>query len=139
MDELITNLDGADISLRKVYLSPMGIELSYFREGGPLYHGKAEDDVVERWHGFTVYLKATLTAKDGQSVTLDWGGGGGGISDGMSVTRLTAIDFMALVKRGEYFDPADFQGGTLTLEWRTETGGTDSASFSLDDLQPVEP
>ena len=139
MDELITNLDGADISLRKVYLSPMGIELSYFREGGPLYHGKAEDDVVERWHGFTVYLKATLTAKDGQSVTLDWGGGGGGISDGMSVTRLAAIDFNALVKRGEYFDPAGFQGGTLTLEWRTETGGTDSASFSLDDLQPMEP
>ena len=57
----------------------------------------------------------------------------------MSVTRLTAIDFRALVKRGEYFDPADFQGGTLTLEWRTETGGTDSASFSLDDLQPAEP
>lgn len=137
-DELITNLDGADVSLRKVYLSPMGIELTYFREGGDLY-GMGEDDVVERWYRFSGTLQATLTAKDGTSVTLDWGGGGGGIADGMSVTRLTAVDFMALVKRGDYFDPADFQGGTLTLEWRTENGETDSASFSLDDLQPVSP
>lgn len=137
-DELITNLDGADVSLRKVYLSPMGIELTYFREGGDLY-GMGEDDVVERWYRFSGTLQATLTAKDGTSVTLDWGGGGGGIADGMSVTRLTAVDFMALVKRGDYFDPADFQGGTLTLEWRTEDNETDSASFSLDDLQPVSP
>ena len=138
-NELITNLDGADVSLRKVYLSPMGIELTYLREGGRLYHGKAEDDVVERWYGFSVSLKAALTAKDGKCVTLDWSGGGGGTTDGMSVTRLTAVDFYALVKRGDYFDPSDFQGGTLTLEWRTETGETDSASFSLDDLQPVSP
>lgn len=137
-DELITKLDGADVSLRKVYLSPMGIELSYFREGGFLYTGKAEDDAVRRWYRFSDSLRVTLTAKDGKSVTLDWGGGGG-TSDGMSVTRLTAIDFMALVKRGDYFDPADFQGGTLTLKWQTETGETDSASFSLDDLQPVSP
>lgn len=138
-DELITNLDGSDISLRKVYLSPMGIELSYFREGGYLYHGKAEDDVLERWYLFSDSLRATLTAKDGKSVTLDWFGGSGGTTDDLMVARLTAIDFIALVKRSEYINPADFQGGTLTLEWQTETGETDSATFSLDDLQPVAP
>ncbi len=135
-DELVTNLDGADINLRKVYLSPMELELTYFREGGDPYYGEAEDDIVNRWWAFP--LRAILTTKDGMSVTLDWGGGGGGVVGGGMVTRFSIADFIAQDKKGDYIDPANFQGGTLTLEWWAETGEIDSASFPLDDLMPVE-
>lgn len=141
-NKLITNLDGAEITLRKVYLSPMEIELTFFREGGEPFLSDAEDDVERdvaiRWNSFC-QLQAVLTTKDGESVTLYWGGGGGGVTGGGTVTRLVIADFIAQDRKGDYIDPADFQGGTLTLEWKTEDGKTDSASFSLDDLQPVSP
>lgn len=136
-DKLITNLDGADINLRKVYLSPMELELTCFREGGDLYYGEAENDIVSRWWCFP--LRAVLTTKGGKSVTLDWGGGGGGVGDGGVVTRFIIADFVGQDKRGDYINPADFQGGTLTLEWEAETGETDSATFPLDDLTPAAP
>lgn len=136
-DEFITNLDGADISLRKVYLSPMELELTYSREGGRLYYGEAEDDVVNRWWVFP--LRAILTTRNGKSVTLDWRGSGGGVSEHEDVAKFTIADFVAMDKKGNYIDPADFVGGTLTLEWQAENGEIDSASFSLDDLQPVSP
>ncbi|MBD5099289.1 MAG: hypothetical protein HDT35_07095 [Clostridiales bacterium] len=136
-DELITNLDGADISLRKVYLSPMELELTCVREGGSILPADADQDEELRWESFP--LRAVLTDQDGNCVTLDWSGGGGGTADGMMVMRFIIADFIALDKKGDYIDPARFQGGTLRLEWRAENGGTDSASFSLDDLQPISP
>lgn len=136
-DDLITNLDGADISLRKVYLSPMELELTYFREGGAPIYGEAEDDVVSRWWGFP--LQAILTTKDGKSVTLDCQGSGGSIGENKYAVKFIIADFISLNKKGDYIDPADFVGGALTLEWRAEDGEIDSASFPLDDLQSVSP
>lgn len=133
-DDLITNLDGADINLRKVYLSPMELELTCFRKGDQLIYGEADDDVLNRWYEFP--LQAVLTTKDGESVTLDWKGNGGG-----GLTKFTVIDNQFHKKKVDYINPADFVGGTLTLEWYAEDWGGEisSASFSLDDLQPVSP
>lgn len=127
-DELVANLDGADINLRKVYLSPMELELTFFREGSepPI------DDVLNHWWSFP--LRTVLTAKDGKSVTLEWGGGGGGVVGGETVTRFSIADFIAQDRKGDYIDPAEFQGGTLTLNW---DGGT--VTLPLDDLAPAEP
>lgn len=140
-DDLITNLDGADINLRKVYLSPMELELTFFREGSTLSYSEAEDDaakaVVTRWWAFP--LQAILTTKDGKSVTLDWQGSGGSIGEKENVAKFIIADFNSLDKKGDYIDPADFVGGALTLEWRAEDGEIDTVSFPLDDLQSVSP
>lgn len=138
-DDLITNLDGADINLRKVYLSPMELELTYSREGGTPHHGEVPDDVANRWYEFP--LQAVLTDKDGESVTLDWRGSGGSLNENNYMTKFTVVDNQFHKKKVDYIDPADFVGGTLTLEWYAEDWGGEisSASFSLDDLQPFSP
>lgn len=138
-DELITSLDGADIRLRKVYLSPMELELTFFREDSRLlFYGAGRDDAVSRWSCFP--LRAILTDRDGSSAVLDWNGGGGGTDDdGTMVMRFIIADFVAQGKKGDYIDPSGFQSGTLTLEWRGETGETGSACFPLDALRPVSP
>ena len=123
-DETVALEDGTKASLHKVYLCPLALEVTYLWEDEP------EDCVISQ---------AILTAKDGSSVALNWWSGGGGRKNDPTVVRFTIADYMAQNKRDDYIDPADFQGGVLTLEWRLQDGKINSATFSLEGLEPVSP
>lgn len=127
VNQVITELDGANIRLQQVYLSPMKLRMVLSREGSPRELWEEEMDVRNHWSVFP--RTATLTAKDGETVRLETRGSGGG-TDSETVVQFIIKDFI---------DASKFQGGTLTLEWEAETGEIDSASFPLDDLMPVEP
>ena len=134
MDQSIGTLDGADLILEEVYISPMALDLKLRREGG-LDFGLPMDEKLEsaysRWLSVGNNPKRiTLTSKDGQTVPLECGEGTfSGLEEKEAIHRLTEIT-----------DPSRFQGGTLTLEWdfyNSEESG--SVTIPLDDLTPVEP
>lgn len=122
-DRVIGTLDGAEVTLEKVYLSPMTLELTLVREGTVEEFWADENEDVRHnwWTMLDQEDSVVLTARDGTEVTLTQGGGSGALSQ---------------IKRfylEEVTDPAKFQGGTLTLNW---DGG--KAVIPLDQLSPVD-
>ena len=122
-DQVIGTLDGAEVTLEKVYLSPMTLELTLVREGTVEEFWADENENVRHnwWNMLDQEDGVILTARDGTEVTLTQGGGSGALSQ---------------IKRfylEEVTDPAKFQGGTLTLNW---DGG--KAVIPLDQLSPVD-
>lgn len=126
-DRVIGTLDGVDIRLEKMYLSPMTLELTLVREGTAEELWAEGNDAV-RWNWFCLTDKwdsVTLTARDGTQAALERGSGGGGESAASLVERYYLE---------EVTDPAVFQGGTLSLKWNGDT-----VTIPLDGLTPVEP
>ena len=123
-DRVIGTLDGAEITLEKVYLSPMVLELTLVREGTveELWDDGNEDVRHNWWNMLYRGDSAVLTARDGTEVALTQGSGSGALSQ---------VDRFYLE---EVTDPAEIQGGTLTLNWDGNT-----VTLPLDDLAPVEP
>ena len=122
-DQVIGTLDGAEVTLEKVYLSPMTLELTLVREGTVEEFWADENENVRHnwWNMLDQEDGVILTARDGTEVTLTQGGGSGALCQ---------------IKRfylEEVTDPAKFQGGTLTLNW---DGG--KAVIPLDQLSPVD-
>lgn len=125
-DEAVTLQDGTDASLYKVYLSPMALEVTYRWRYAPKY--------------MECPVRAILTSKNGDSVALDLRGYGSRLDDdGLWSSQFLIADYITQGKHGDYIDPADFQGGVLTLEWRLQDGKINSATFSLEGLEPVSP
>ena len=135
LGQAVGALDGAAITAEKLYLSPMGLGLELKREGG-LDFGAPVDEQGEaaysRWLSIGNNVqRLTLTTGDGETIPLELGNGGGGISfnEKVVVHRLSEVT-----------DPAKFQGGTLTLEWDFfDSDERGSITISLDNLTPVEP
>lgn len=122
-DRVIGTLDGAEITLEKVYLSPMVLELTLVRKGTveELWDDGNEDVRHNWWNMLYRNDSVVLTARDGTEVTLTKGSGSGALSQ---VERFYLE---------EVTDPAEIQGGTLTLDW---DGG--KAVIPLDQLSPVD-
>ena len=136
-DQAIGRLDGADIYLEELYLSPMTLAVSLRREGGidfgaPIDEENAEEKeaMYSRWLSIGNAKQLILTTRDGETIPLEGTSGTIGIEDKILMNRLTQIA-----------DPAQFQGGTLTLEWDFTHDSQETGSFtlSLDDLAPAEP
>lgn len=122
-DRVVGTLDGVKVTLEKVYLSPMTLELTLVREGTvEEYWANENEDVRHNWWTMLDQEDGViLTARDGTEVTLTQGGGSGAWSQ----IRRFYLE--------EVTDPAKFQGGTLTLNW---DGG--KAVIPLDELRPVD-
>ena len=131
-DQAVGRLDGADIYLEELYLSPMTLAVSLRREGGVDLTGPADENEAEygRWLSIGNAKQLILTTRDGETIPLEGTSGTIGIEDKILMNRLTQIA-----------DPAKFQGGTLTLEWDFTHNSQETGSFtlSLDDLAPAEP
>lgn len=139
IDQEIGTLDGAVMTAGELYLSPMTFELRLSREGGidfgaPIDEGNAEENeaMYGRWLSIGNNVrKITLTTKDGEAIPLELRDGGGGISfdDKLVTHRLSKVT-----------DPAEFQGGTLTMEWDYTFNSEESGSVTipLDGLVPVQ-
>lgn len=131
-DQAVGRLDGADIYLEELYLSPMTLAVSLRREGGVDLTGPADENEAEygRWLSIGNAKQLILTTRDGETIPLEGTSGTIGIEDKILMNRLTQIA-----------DPAKFQGGTLTLEWDFTHDSQETGSFtlSLDDLAPAEP
>ena len=131
-DQAIGRLDGADIYLEELYLSPMTLAVSLRREGGADLTGPADENEAEysRWLSIGDAKQLILTTRDGETIPLEGTSGTIGIEDKILMNRLTQIA-----------DPAKFQGGALTLEWdfTHDSQATGSFTLSLDGLAPVEP
>lgn len=122
-DRVVGTLDGVEVTLEKVYLSPMTLKLTLVREGTvEEYWADENEDVRHNWWTMLDQEDGViLTARDGTEVTLIQGGGSGAWSQ----IRRFYLE--------EVTDPAKFQGGTLTLNW---DGG--KAVIPLDELSPVD-
>lgn len=136
-DWAVGELDGADIYLEELYLSPMTLAVSLRREGGidfgaPIDEENAEENeaMYSRWLSIGNAKQLILTTRDGETIPLEGTSGTIGIEDKILMNRLTQIT-----------DPAKFQGGSLTLEWDFTHDSQETGSFtlSLDDLAPAEP
>lgn len=140
LNQVIGELDGAVMTAQELYLSPMTFGLRLKREGGvdfgaPIDGENAEENeaMYSRWLSIGNNVqRLTLTTKDGETIPLELGGGGGGIGfdEKVVVHRLSQIT-----------DPAKFQGGTLTIEWDFTHNSQESgsATIPLTGLKPVEP
>lgn len=114
-------LDGAKITVEGVYLSPASLDLVVGRDSPT-----KEEAEWFRWVGMGEHEgKITLTTRDGRNipVKLYMNDGSGDLLRRWWTYRLA-----------ETIDPAEFQGGALTLDW--DCG---RITIHLDGLAPVEP
>lgn len=123
-DVFVTQLDGADITLKEVYLSPVNLLVTFGREGGE----KLVGDVETRWWYLLNLSEDDITIKDrdGNLVPLApvyLGGGSIGEKEALMMYRLADIT-----------DPARLQGGSVTINL-----SCGAVTLPLDDLAPVEP
>lgn len=122
-DTFVTQLDGADITLKEVYLSPVNLLVTFDREGGEQLGG----DVEVRWW-YLLNLSEddiTIKDKDGNLVPLApaYLGSGNIGEEALLMYRLADIT-----------DPARLQGGSVTFNL-----SCGAVTLPLDDLAPVEP
>lgn len=129
IDQPLGELDGVAITAQgELYLSPITLKFDHKREDGVEFVGdtvQERDMAVGRWYSLGKAEGVTLTAADGETVSVDYGSGGGGFGEGWwaETYRLKQVT-----------DPAKFQGGTLTLDW-----ACGKTVIPLDDLMPAEP
>lgn len=113
-------LNGMDVTVTEVYLSPVTIQVTVERE----YDSEQENYVsYARWRSVLSAKQATLTTRDGQSITL--GKFRGLISDQQQSWQC---------RLSEVTDPEQFRGGTLTLRI-----GDEVCDIPLDGLTAVDP
>lgn len=122
-DTFVTQLDGADITLKEVYLSPVNLLVTFDREGGE----KLVGDVEVRWWYLLNFKEDDIIIKDrdGNRIPLAPAYLGGG-----SIGEKALIMF----RLSEVTDPARLQGGSITFKLSCGT-----VTLPLDDLAPVEP
>lgn len=136
MDQVIGTLDGSNLILEEVYVSPMTLEFKLRREGGLDFVGAVLDEEGEAAYGRWLSIgeniqRITLTDKDGNAIPLKtWlAGTFGGNDEKSAVYQLSQIT-----------DPTKLQGGTLTLAWdfyNSDESG--SVTIPLNNLTPVAP
>lgn len=120
---VVGQLDGAEITLKEVYLSPMTLQVILERETAVNTENmSAEDEAIYgRWLSAVNIQRIALTTKDGQSISLEGGDGAIGDQEQWRTFQLT-----------ELTDPALFQGGTLSLRI-----GEQICTVPLDGLEPA--
>ena len=117
LDQTVGQIDGVDIAVTEVYLSPMTLQIH-------MEHSPAAD-YVELFRDMNRVFGAdnvTLTARDGKAVLM---------ADYDPSARDGELDWS--FRLDEIIDPSQFQGGTLTLNI-----GDGSVDIPLDGLVPVE-
>lgn len=123
LDQVAGHLDGADITVTEVYLSPMTLQIKLERETPVAAYGdKSGTEVSSRWYSAVSGGRVTLTTGDGQSIPLTELGGSGSKTDqdaSFQLGEITGLDRL--------------QGGTLTLRI-----GDESCDIPLDGLAPAE-
>lgn len=117
LDQLVGQVDGVDIAVTEVYLSPMTLQI-HMEHGSPADYGQLFRDMNQVFGADNV----TLTARDGKAVLM---------ADYDPSARDGELDWS--FRLDEIIDPSQFQGGTLTLNI-----GGDSVDIPLDGLVPVE-
>lgn len=118
--------DLLDLSLDEIYLSPMTLSFGLCLNGEVPWEEPIcvwrEDAYYETWIELLDklgYGVVTLTSPEGQSVEMQ-------LSDSLFAQSRRGFVY----RLAEIIDPAEFQGGTLTIEGQT---------YSLDGLSPVSP
>ena len=123
----VGELDGADIMVKELYLSPVNLLITLGREGGTAFsEGGADLDEEARWVCLLDVKAVTLKDKDGNVIAMgapNFGSGSIGNTESTNMFRLAEIT-----------DPAEFQGGSITLDLRCG-----AVTIPLDDLHPVDP
>ena len=117
LDQLVGQVDGVDIAVTEVYLSPMTLQIH-------MEHGPAADydELFRDMNQVFGADNVTLTARDGKAVLM---------ADYDPSARDGELDWS--FRLDDIIDPSQFQGGTLTLE--IEDGSVD---IPLDGLVPAE-
>ncbi|MBD5134019.1 MAG: hypothetical protein HDT38_06065 [Clostridiales bacterium] len=131
-DHAAGELDGAVITVEELYLSPATLNITLKRDRpatvaidayGAVIDQK-EEDVYVRWSELAKDAAGiTLTTKDGRTVPVE-----------LYTSNVHEGDQWWSYRLDEITDPAEFQGGTLTLDWAFGT-----VTIPLDNLMPVEP
>lgn len=122
VDRAVGELDGAKIRVKELYLSPVNLLVTLGREGGEALSGDAEF----RWLGLLDVKDIVLKDKDGNVIPLGDSQSNGGLIGDVESTHMFRLP--------EITDPANFQGGSITLDVSCGT-----VTIPLDDLTPVEP
>lgn len=128
IDDPVGELDGARITVKELYLSPVNLLITLGREGGTAFSkGGADFEEEMRWLSLLNTEDITITDRDGGVVTLSSGTAlaGGLIGDEESTHSY---------RLAEITDPAKLQGGSITLNLSCGT-----VTIPLDNLTPVEP
>ena len=119
-DQVVGQLDGIDITLTELYLSPMTLRLQLESETPiPQIFGGGTGN---RWLQLVNSDNMMLTAKDGRTIPLIENGG---LSGDQNQNRLFQLAEITALE--------DLDGGTLTLQI-----GDGSVDIPLDDLLPAE-
>lgn len=121
-NQVAGHLDGADITVTEVYLSPMTLQIQLLRETPVPRHSAGATEIYQRWVSAISGDRVTLTTKDGQPVPLTELGGSSGDQEqniSFQLDEVTALE--------------DLRGGTLTLRI-----GGGSVDIPLNDLAPAE-
>ncbi len=114
--EQTIELKGETVQVEEIYLSPVGLSVRLVNEDGKL------SDAIDAWEeqenngdawGYSVVLRDQY---------------GKAIEGSMPYSGSSPYAGQMLLNFDEIYDPAQFQGGTVTIMGQT---------FSLDDLQPV--
>ena len=123
VNQVAGQVDGVDISVTGLYLSPMTLQVKLERaEPVPLRSDDAKPGTYSRWISALNVDRVTLTTKDGQTIPLIELGSTGSDQDldiAFQIEEITSLE--------------QFLGGTLTLRV-----GDGSVDVPLDGLVPAE-
>lgn len=122
VDRAVGELDGAKITVKELYLSPVNLLVTLGREGGENLSG----DVEFHWLGLLGVKDIVLKDKDGNTIAM----GDSQFDSGM----IEDTESTNMFRLSEITNPASFQGGSITLNL-----GCGTVTIPLDDLTPVEP
>ncbi len=122
VDRAVGELDGAKITVKELYLSPVNLLVTLGREGGENLSG----DVEFHWLGLLGVKDIVLKDKDGNTIAMGDSQSGSGMIEDTESTNMFRLS--------EITNPASFQGGSITLNL-----GCGTVTIPLDDLTPVEP
>lgn len=121
-NQVAGHLDGADITVTEVYLSPMTLRIRLERETPVPRHTEGATEIYRRWVYAISGDRVTLTARDGQPVPLTE-------LDGFSDDQTQTVGF----RLDEITALEDLRDGALTLRI-----GGGSVDIPLNDLIPAE-
>ena len=122
VDCAVGELDGAEITVKELYLSPVNLLVTLGREGGEDLSGDAEF----RWLGLLDVKDIVLKDRDGNTIAMGDSQFSGGLIGDIESTHMFRLS--------EITDPASFQDGSITLNLSCGT-----VTIPLDGLAPVEP